>query len=310
MVCIDDVTSLISVQSIFTLVYLPLRLSFHWSARWIRIWDQFAKVLVAMKLAFLARAVIETLAIGIWPENFGSQFWLLACLTGFFYSTVQMLLKSTIETGFAIVSFFCGLSFFSPVYLSYEFTLQRITKSAFGIDIGFIGCLIISIALVIMIALVIFAVYVKGWINTLIMSTFIILDYTISFHLVVYNADWAAGLLSMTVCCNVPDIEVSSIHPDGNLCPLRFTWLDIGIMVAMILILTPMEFYRREQCIPMWVCCRRKARVLQKYRAQKRERDMGIVFDDEIETTTPLAPMRVSVPSGHGRCSDLMLERG
>lgn len=294
MVCIDDITPLISVQAIFTLLYLPIRLSIHWSPRWITIWDRVIKVLAATKLAFMTRAVVETLSIGMWPSNVGSQFWLLLCLTVFYHSTIQMLMTSTLETGFALLSFFCGLSFFSPIYVSYEYTVQRVIKNAFGIDIGFIGCLMISIAIGLMIAMVVFAVYIKGWINTIIMSALMIIDYVISFHLAVYNAEWRSEQpwLSMEICCNVPDLEISSVHPDGNACPFRFTWVDIGVGVFLIFSLVPLEFYRREQCLPMWVCCRKKARSLQKYRAQKFELNYGIIDDDDEDVDVPLNASR------------------
>lgn len=290
MVCIDDITPLISIQAIFTLLYLPARLSFHWSARWITIWDRIVKILVAMKLAFMTRAVVETLAIGIWPENTGSQFWLLLCCTVFFHSMLQMLLTSTIQTGFALISFFCGLSFFSPIYRSYQETVQNVIKSVFKIDIGFVGCILISIAIGCVISSFIFAIYIKGWFNTIMISLLITIDYVISFHLAVYNAEWSgdAPILSMEICCNIPDIEITSVHPDGNACPFRFTWVDIVVGAFLILSLIPLEFYRREQCLPMWLCCRKRSRMLQKYRDQKRQLNYGMTDDDDDDVAMPL----------------------
>lgn len=284
MVCVEDATPLIAIQSMFSLLYLPLRLSVQWSPSMIIAWDRFAIVLTAFKFALLTRAVVETLDMGMWPTNVGSQLWLLLCTTAFYHSVVQMLLTSTLQTGFAILSFFCGMSFVSPVWKSFEIAIQRLVLSVFGFELSLTGCLAIALVLLLMMCFVVFAIYWKGWINTLIISVLIIFDVVMSFHLLVYNIQWSnhpLNWLSSELCCNIPDLEIQSLHPDGNLCPLRFTWMDITVGSFMVVMFIPMEFYRREQCVPAWICCMKRSNALLLYRKQKGQPYYGMLPQDD-----------------------------
>jgi hypothetical protein len=270
MVCFQDATRFIAFQSLFTLVYIPLVSSRKWSARMIWFLDWFAQYLLALKLTFITRTIMDTLSVGMWPTNAGTQFWLILSGSIFFLSLIRMLMTSTLETTIAIISFFFGLSFFGPVWHSIETVTRRVWHSAFGSELSDTGTTIVGLTLVVILILMMVAVHWKGWVHTLAIGALITLDIVTSWHLVVYNVHWAAtsDWLATTICCSLPDASDVSKDVDGNLCPLRFTWFDCAVLLLALLFFIPLQFYRRLQCTPLWCCCRDRANALERYRRQ------------------------------------------
>jgi hypothetical protein len=147
---------------------------------------------------------------------------------------------------------------------------------------------------------VLLATYWKGWINTIVMCVLVTVDIVISTHLVVYNVVWmqAARWLVTDICCDMPDVKMGQMSMDGNLCPLRWTWLDCSVGAGMIVLFMPYQFFRREQCLPMWCCCRNKAKRLQMYRDQKDKKNYGITIKtDEVADSEQASAEPIMRPS-------------
>lgn len=277
MVCFQDHSRFISLQSLFTLAYVPLISSHAWSIRTTSFLDWFSKVLLAMKLTFITRAIMESLSVGIWPTNVGSQIWLVLICIIFYLSCIRMLMASTLEAVVALVTFFIGLSFFGSIYQSFDESIKDLYQHIFSSELSDVGSICIALAVLVLMGSVIAVIQYKGWIHTVVIGLLVAVDITLSSHIVIYNADWRFKETWMTseVCCSIPDIELQ-IHMDGNLCPVRFTLYDIMVFGVMLILYVPVQFYRREQCTPMWFCCRARARALEGYRKQKSKRMYGM----------------------------------
>lgn len=250
----------------------------------IAIQDWFAMYLFALQLTFIARAIIETLAVGWWPANGGSQVWLILIMSVFFMNFVDMLVRSTLQTTIALASFFLGLSFLVPVWASFQLLVENTWYSAFGSELSEGGAIVLAITVLSIVAAIVVGIKWKGWVHTLAIGTLITIDGTMCFHLLVYNVRWglASDFMTTPICCSVPGIVDYAIHDDGNLCPVRFTWLDIFTFVSVWVFFIPVQFFRREQCLPLWCCCRRRARATALHRRLGEDKYKGFSQDYKL----------------------------
>lgn len=272
MVCFDDHSRLISLQSMFTLLFIPVVSLWRYGrGRRIVYFDWFAKILFSLKLTFLLRAIIDSLSVDAWPSNVGAQLLFILSFTIYFLTFIRMLTTSALETCVMIASFFFGISLLGPVWQTFQEIVTEIWYHLFGYIPSDTEIAIAGVVFVTCVLIVVLAVHWKGWIHTLIMSVLVTLDVMLSFHLLIYNTDWSsdADWMSSHICCTMPEVTDMSDAFSDDKCPLRLTRIDLAVLILMGVAFIPMQFYVREQCLPLWICCRHRARALAAYRKQK-----------------------------------------
>lgn len=288
MACFDDDSRLIVLQAMVSLVIIAFVTTRRSATnRHVRVIDWTAKILFALKLTFILRAIVDTLSVDAWPKNVGSQIWLIIFITIFFVAEIRILVTSSLESSIALVSLLFGLSFMVPVLESFQTIIRHVWYFLFDVEPSDIQVTIVGLVFVAAIIACIVAMQWKGWFHTLVIGILISLDVVLGVHILVYNARWKldSGWLGATICCSVPDLNDITVNVDGDLCPLRFNWLDCGVAILMVVVYIPMQFFIREQCLSVWCCCRARARALQMYRAQKLKPNYGIELKKKDDDT-------------------------